>query len=101
MNGIIRSRPEAVDIALVIEVSSSTRRKDEARAKLYARLGLPEYWLLDLGRALVVPHHTPEHSEQLGYRYASVTPVGRDATVAATTVDGPTFETNFLLQLAA
>jgi Uma2 family endonuclease len=101
VNGAIRARPVAADIALVIEVSSSSRRKDEARAKLYARLAIPEYWRVDLERALVVPHRTPAHSEHLGHHYASVTPIGRYATVESTTVDGLCFETNFLLQLAA
>ncbi len=32
VDGAIRARPQASDIALVIEVSSSARRKDEAHA---------------------------------------------------------------------
>ncbi len=36
VDGKICRRPQATDIALVIEVSSTTRRKDDARAKLYA-----------------------------------------------------------------
>ena len=56
--GVICPRPQATDIALVIEVSSSTRRK----------------------------------VEPIGYHYADIT---------STVVDGLTFATSFLLQLAA
>jgi Uma2 family endonuclease len=101
VDGVICARPQATDIALVIEVSSSTRRKDEARAKLYARLEIPEYWLVDLERASVVVHHSPRHAESVGYHYATVNPFGRNADITATVVDGLTFAANFLLQLAA
>jgi Uma2 family endonuclease len=100
VNGVICARPQATDIALVIEVSSSTRRKDEARAKLYARLKITEYWLIDLERAAVVVHRSPVHAEQIGDSYATVTPFGRDDRITSTAVDGLTFETSFLLQLA-
>ena len=37
------------DALLVIEVADTTLRKDRGyKAKLYARLGVPEYWLVDL-----------------------------------------------------
>jgi Uma2 family endonuclease len=85
----------------VIEVSSSTRRKDEARAKLYARLEIPEYWLIDLERASVVVHRSPGHAEPIGYHYRTVTSFGRDADVTSMVVEGLTFVTSFLLQLAA
>jgi Uma2 family endonuclease len=101
VDGAICARPQATDIALVIEVSSSTRRKDEARAKLYARLAIPEYWLVDLERASVVVHRSPGHTEPIGYHYASVTPFGRNADITSTVVNGLTFATSFLLQLAS
>lgn len=101
VDGVICARPHATDIALVIEVSSSTRRKDEVRAKLYARLEIPEYWLIDLERASVVVHRSPGYAESVGHHYAAVKPFGRNADITSTVVDGLTFATNFLLQLAA
>ncbi|HEX4953235.1 MAG TPA: Uma2 family endonuclease [Thermoanaerobaculia bacterium] len=44
-----RSRyAEPLDIALVVEISSSTRLKDRRKATLYARAGIACYWLVDL-----------------------------------------------------
>jgi Uma2 family endonuclease len=101
VDGMICARPQAADIALVIEVSSSTRRKDEARAKLYARLAIPEYWLIDLEGASVVVHRSPGHADPKGYHYASMFALGRNENVTSTAVRDLTFSTSFLLQLAA
>ena len=101
VDGVICARPQAADIALVIEVSSSTRRKDDARAKLYARLAIPEYWLIDLERASVVVHRSAGLVEPIGYHYAYVSPLSRNADLTSTAVRGLTFATSFLLQLAA
>ncbi len=83
VDGTICARPQAADIALVIEVSSSTRRKDEPRAKLYTRLAIPEYWLIDLEGASVVVHRSPEHPNPKAFHYASVFALGRNALRAA------------------
>jgi Uma2 family endonuclease len=69
VEGMICARPQAADIALAIDVSSSTRRKDEAPAKLYARLPIPEYWLIDLEGASVVVHRSPGHADPGSYHY--------------------------------
>lgn len=62
------SNPQPEDILLLIEISDSTVRFDLGpKAKLYARAGIAEYWVLDIpGRRLVV-HREPE-----GGRYRSV-----------------------------
>ncbi len=56
-----RSRhPRGDEMLLVIEVSDTTTAFDRSRkAKLYARAGVAEYWVLDLnGRMLVVHRET-------------------------------------------
>jgi Uma2 family endonuclease len=41
--------PTAADVLLAIEVSESTREYDlDSKARLYARYGVAEYWVLDL-----------------------------------------------------
>lgn len=52
----LRANPRPSDIALVVEVSDTTLRQDRTtKAALYARAGIPEYWVLDLkGRRLLV-----------------------------------------------
>lgn len=43
-----RRHPTANDTALVIEVSHTTVRADREKAAIYARAGIPEYWLVNL-----------------------------------------------------
>ena len=43
------SHPGPADVLLVVEVSESTLRFDrEVKSRLYARHGIPEYWVIDL-----------------------------------------------------
>ena len=45
----IEGNPRPEDIALAMEISGSTLRHDlRAKASLYARAGMPEYWVLDV-----------------------------------------------------
>jgi Uma2 family endonuclease len=100
VDGRICARPQATDIALIIEISSSTRRKDQARAQLYARLEIPEYWLIDLERTAVVVHRLPGQTDPRSYDYASVFALGRNENLSSTAVRDLAFTTSFLLQLA-
>jgi len=43
-----RHHPTAADCALVIEVAHTTVRADRDKAAIYARAGVPEYWLANL-----------------------------------------------------
>lgn len=43
------ANPAPADLALVVEISESTLRQDlSAKARLYARAGILEYWVLDV-----------------------------------------------------
>ena len=55
------SHPEPADVRLVIEVADSSLPVDRGiKTSIYARAGVPEYWIVDVaGRALVV-HRLPE-----------------------------------------
>jgi len=59
--------PSGYELALVIEVADTTLRHDALRKRdLYARAGVPEYWVLDLnGRRLIV--HRELNPEQALY----------------------------------
>jgi Uma2 family endonuclease len=61
---VFTSNPTPADLELVMEVADTTLRMDQStKAKLYARAGIPEYWLLDLnGRRLLV-FRDPEGGE--------------------------------------
>ena len=56
-------RPEDVrgpDVLLLIEVAHSSLKKDSGRkARLYARFGVRDYWVIDLARRIVHVHRDP------------------------------------------
>jgi Uma2 family endonuclease len=53
-------RVRAEDAELVVEVSQATRRYDLGpKAAVYARAGVPEYWVADLVQEVVVRHLEP------------------------------------------
>jgi len=56
-----RRHPRGSELRLVVEVSDSTRAFDLSRkASLYACAGVPEYWVLDLTRRMLVIHRQPD-----------------------------------------
>ena len=53
-------QPRAADVLLVVEVSDTTLKFDVgAKARLYARHGLPELWVADLTKRRVQVFRTP------------------------------------------
>jgi Uma2 family endonuclease len=62
-----RSLPTAADVLLVVEISDTTVRYDRTvKLPLYARHGIPEYWLIDVPQRRVEVHFSPE-PEQARY----------------------------------
>src|SRR5580658_9219799 len=60
--------PRGDEMRLVIEVSDTTAAFDRSRkATLYARAGVPEYWVLDLNARMLVVHREPDGTQ---YRQA-------------------------------
>jgi Uma2 family endonuclease len=56
------AHPGPADILLVVEVAESSIDFDrEIKARVYARAGLPEYWLVDLNEDLVHVHADPHN----------------------------------------
>jgi Uma2 family endonuclease len=53
--------PEASNVKLVVEASESSLRFDQ-RVKLpvYAAAGVPEYWIADLEREVLIVHRVPD-----------------------------------------
>jgi Uma2 family endonuclease len=63
------SAPVPSDIALLVEVSDSSLTIDLAvKARLYARAGIADYWVLDINNRSLVVHRSPQAD-----RYQSVT----------------------------
>ena len=52
--------PRASQVALVIEVAESSQSQDrDVKAPLYARAGIPEYWIVDLPKAVIEQYTDP------------------------------------------
>ncbi|MBM3764901.1 MAG: Uma2 family endonuclease [Acidobacteria bacterium] len=59
--------PTFADLALVVEVADSSLRLDlKVKARLYARAGIVEYWVLDLNNRLLHVFRQPENDEYSG-----------------------------------
>ena len=70
---------------LIIEVAETSYRIDrEYKASLYARAGVPEYWILDLVHEAVEIHRRPAATAdaRYGWRYGDVVVLRPPATVA-------------------
>jgi Uma2 family endonuclease len=70
-------QPGPGDIVWLVEVSDSTLRFDlTVKARLYARAGIPEYWVVDLIHRNLIVHREPS-----GDQYLSVNAYGADEPV--------------------
>ena len=56
----LTENPMPADIALIVEVSNSTLDHDLGpKSKLYARAGIPEYWVIDIKGHCIHQHRDP------------------------------------------
>jgi Uma2 family endonuclease len=56
------AHPRARDVLLLIEVADTTLAFDrDVKSRLYARSGVPEYWIVDIGGRAVMRLHSPRH----------------------------------------
>jgi Uma2 family endonuclease len=87
------AHPGPSDVLLVIEVAETTLQYDLGdKARMYARYGVPELWVLDkLGDRLVV------HRQPTSAGYADVTVVERGATVSPLAFSDVTFTVDEIL----
>jgi Uma2 family endonuclease len=83
MRGPLGDGPVVLDqVALVVEVAETTRDNDLGRkATLYARGGIPEYWVVDLQNAEIVRHWQP-----VGEAYGTLDRVAFGADLASVTL---------------
>jgi Uma2 family endonuclease len=73
-----REHPAPEDVLLVVEVADTTARYDSlVKSRLYARAGIPEFWLLLVTDGTVEVYRTPGADG-----YASLTNHGPGQTVA-------------------
>ncbi len=88
IDGKYAPRPQAKDVALIIEISSTTRRKDTTRAVLYASLSIPEYWMIDLNSGIVGVYRDPLAAGESDSHYRWFCSYGKAEVIASSAVDG-------------
>ena len=74
---------------LVVEVAHSSVTLDrERKASLYARAGVPDYWIVNVEEGFVEVYRQPAPSSDApyGWRYAAAPRLGRDASIAPAAV---------------
>ncbi len=70
--------PGPKDVLLIIEVAESSLEQDlDTKLRLYAKAGIPEYWVIDLNRDVLMVHRDPA-----GQRYAAVSEHDSSARVS-------------------
>lgn len=60
------------DALLVVEVSDTSVARDLAKAAQYAQAAIPEYWIVDVNRGMVLVHQSPvggEYTQVAEYRH--------------------------------
>ena len=83
--GSFRDYPTAhpTSAVLVVEVADASLALDRGeKAALYARAGVPEYWIVDLVNAQLEVRRDPRPDASAGTRYATVLLLARGATVS-------------------
>ncbi|MBI4908172.1 MAG: Uma2 family endonuclease [Acidobacteria bacterium] len=76
--------PQGHELTLLVEVSDSTARMDRIRKRrLYARAGVPEYWVLDLQKRQLFVYRTPQ-----GDAYLEAKAYAEEESVEAPGTDG-------------
>ena len=88
-----RATPRADEVLLIIEVADSSLAYDRnVKRSLYARHGIPEFWIVNLTAGEVEVCHGPD-----GEQYKSVTRVGSEGVLEPQLLDGVTIPVALLL----
>jgi Uma2 family endonuclease len=75
-NGYDKGLPAAADVLLLVEIADTSLRYDrEVKIPLYARHGIPEYWIVNIAKQQVEVHLDPD-PEQSRYRDTRVVAEG-------------------------
>jgi Uma2 family endonuclease len=88
--------PHPTIAVLVVEVARSSLRKDrELKAAIYARAGIPCYWLIDVDGGRVEVRTAPSRDDDAGY--AALVTLTRGDTLGAPDLPGLTLAVDELL----
>jgi Uma2 family endonuclease len=92
------ARTHPATAVLVVEVADTTAEFDRARkGPMYARAGIPEYWIVDLNLATVDVYRQPETLPDGRATYRTHLRVGRDGEVSPLAAPGSPIPVRYLL----
>jgi Uma2 family endonuclease len=87
---LIRGQVEAfdrlaagADVVLAVEIAVTSQKLDRAKAAVYARANVPEYWLLDVPDRRLYVYTDPSED---GYRTVRIHTAADEVAVAGTTL---------------
>src|ERR1051326_6856935 len=70
----VNEHPTEKDVALIVEVSDWTLRMDRRlKGEMYARAGIPEYWILNLQNRHIECYREPTLEEDDSWYYRAIT----------------------------
>ena len=88
-----RATPRPQDVLLIVEIANSSLGYDRAvKRRLYARHGIPEYWIVNVAGQAVEVCRNP-----VGDTYETVLPLGRGDMLEPTLLDGIAISVDALL----
>lgn len=89
---IVKARRHAIPAYLVIEVAQTSLRYDRhEKASLYAKMGVGEYWILNVVDRVLERHLEPGPDDQApyGFSYRNLTVLAAHDQVTARFLEGP------------
>ena len=81
----LRRHPSADDVALIVEVADSSVARDRKKGAIYARAGIPHYWIVNLEESVVEAYSEP-NAKRSSYRVCETLEL--DGTVTWELPDG-------------
>lgn len=60
----LAAHPGPLDVALIVEVAESSLGRDRAKRRLYARAGIPQYWIVNLIDHVVEVYTAPVSADE-------------------------------------
>ncbi len=79
----MRRHPDAADVGLVVEIADSSLPRDREKVRIYARAGVPVYWIVNLIDERVEVYESPSGpGDQPSYRQSAVYARGERVAVS-------------------
>lgn len=95
VSGNVRAQPMTTPTTalLVVEVALRTVVLDRAKSHIYARAGVPEYWIVNLGARQIEVRRDPRADETapLGWTYGALQTLGASDEIAPLAFPGAKF----------